>query len=138
MNFEDFIKIGQVKKSSPDKQLIKSIIELSKSDLLFLRKVKVDENSSRKIMGGYYDVLRSILEAIASKNGYKIYSHEAFTYFLRKIDEPIISDKFERFRKIRNGINYYGKSISPKEVSENILEIDRIISYLLGKHLEKI
>ena len=94
MNFDDFIKNGQVKKASPDKALIKSLVLTSKTDLSFLKNISINENSARKTMSNYYDVLRSILEAIASKHGYKIYSHEAFTYFLKKLSEPVISEKF--------------------------------------------
>ena len=69
-------------------------------------------------MSNYYDILRSILETIAILDRCKIYSHEAFTYFLKEKDENIIVNKFDRFRKIRNKINYYGKNISIEKTKE--------------------
>lgn len=137
MNFDDFIKNRQVKKASSDKALIKSLIDTAKNDLLFLKGIQINKISARKVMSNYYDVLRSILEALASKHGYKIYSHEAFTYFLKKINEPIIADKFERFRKIRNSINYYGKDLSLEEVEEYVPEITRIIKNIKNKYFER-
>ena len=89
-------------------------------------------------MANYYDVLRSIVEAISSLDGYKIYSHEAFTYFLKEKGEDLIAEKFDRFRKIRNGINYYGKNISIEEVKEHIPEIVKLINVLKKKYLENI
>src|SRR3989344_1056087 len=81
------------------------------------------------------DVLRSIVESMSIIEGYKIYSHEAFTYFLKEKGEEIISEKFDRFRKIRNKINYYGGNISAEEVKENIEEIKEIIKKLKTKYL---
>lgn len=137
MKFEDFIKEGNVRKASHDEALIKSLVKTAKIDLEFLDSLNVNEKSARKIMVGYYDVLRSILEAISSQNGYKIYSHEAFTFFLKKIGESVFSIKFDRFRRIRNSINYYGEYISIEETKENIKEIKEMISILTKKYLNK-
>lgn len=136
MKFDDFIKKGEVKKSQPDLQLSNSLIKMSEQDLKFLNSLKINENSARKIMVNYYDVLRSILEAISSLEGYKIYSHEAFTYFLKLKNENLIAEKFDRFRRMRNGINYYGKSISVEEVEENKIEISKTIEILKNKYLK--
>lgn len=138
MNFEDFIKKGLVKRTSKDIALIKSLIIFSEKDYEFLKKVKIDELSARNVMTGYYDILRSILEAISSLEGYKIYSHEAFTEFLKLKNEPIASQKFDRLRKIRNGIRYYGKSIKPEEVRENTSEIIELVKHLKAKYLNNL
>jgi len=100
MRFDDFIKKGEVRKASIDTSLIKSIIEFSKKDLLFLNTIKLNGYAAQKLMTNYYDVLRSILEAIALKKGFKIYNHEAFTYFLREQHEELIAVKFDSYKKI--------------------------------------
>jgi len=135
MKFADFIEKGIARKTSRDISLAKSLLQHSKEDLRFLNKLKVDESSVRKIMTNFYDVLRSILEAISVIKGYKIYSHEAYTYFLQEIGEELIAVKFDRFRKIRNSINYYGKDISIDETKENIFEIKEMIYVLIKKYL---
>lgn len=89
-------------------------------------------------MSNYYDVLRSILEAISTLDGYKIYSHEAYTYFLKEKGESLIADKFDRFRIIRNKINYYGKPITVEEVKENVSVITRLIDELKRKYLHEL
>jgi len=137
MNFGDFIKKGQVRKCSKDELLVKSILNTVKNDLKFLKSLKIDKYSARKIMSNYYDVLRSLLEAIAILDEYKIYSHEAFTYFLKEKKEDLISEKFDRFRKIRNKINYYGEDITVEEVKVYVVEITNLIEILKEKYLEK-
>ena len=138
MKFEDFIGKGQVRKASKDVSLAKSLVKTAYSDLKFLNAIPLNENSARKVMGNYYDVLRSIMEAIAVLSGYKVYSHEAFAYFLKEKGEVVIAEKFDRFRKIRNKINYYGKGISIEEAKENSDEIKKIINVLKLKYLEGI
>ena len=135
MEFKDFIKENKVKKMSLDKNLAKALLKTSINDLRFLDKLKINETSSRKLMSNYYDILRSILESIAAREGYKIYSHEAFTYYLNEKNEKVLSLKFDRFRKIRNSINYYGKDISIEQTKENITEIKNMIKYLIKKYL---
>jgi hypothetical protein len=138
MRFEDFIKEGTVRTSFKNKNLAESLVKNAKRDLKFLNNLKINENSSRKIMTNYYDVLRSILEAISAIDGYKIYSHEAFTYFLKKKGEETLSIKFDRLRKIRNSINYYGKDVLIEETKENADEIKNMIKYLIDKYLKDI
>lgn len=133
MKFEDFVRQGMVKRKKVDRNLIKSIVETSESDLVFLERNKIDVVSARKMVAGYYDVLRELLEAFAALKGYRIYSHEAFVYFLGENGENAVSEKFDRFRLIRNRINYYGKSVSCDEAEEYCLEIKKMIDYFMRK-----
>ena len=89
-------------------------------------------------MSNYYDILRSVLEAISSIDGFKIYSHEAFTFFLKDKNELNVANKFDRYRQIRNKINYYGKEISIEETKENTQDIEKIIEYLIGKYMGEV
>lgn len=68
--------------------------------------------------------------------GYKIYSHEAFTPFIEDIlKDKILSIKFDRLRKIRNGLNYYGKSIELKEAEEIIKDLKKLIAQIKHNYL---
>ena len=137
MKFEDFIKEGKVRKATPDRLMANSIIKNTLEDLKFLEMTKITELSKRKIVSNYYDSLRSLLEAISLLNGYKIYSHEAFTYFLKEIlNQDALPLKFDRFRKIRNGLNYYGKSIQLSEAIEIIEELKTTINEIIKKFIK--
>jgi|SRR3989344_4759539 len=138
MKLQEFIEKGMVRKSTKDISLAKSLILTANIDLMFLKNLEINDNSARKIMTNYYDVLRSLLEAISCLDGYKIYSHEAFFFLLKEKGENQIAQKFDRFRKIRNSINYYGKNISVEEVKENKEEIIKIIDTLKIKFLKEI
>jgi hypothetical protein len=136
MSFKDFIREGVARKTTKDNLLIKSLVKTSEEDLKFISKLELTEISARKIMSNYYDILRAILEALAILKGYKIYSHEAFTSFLEFIGEKNISEQFDRFRRIRNQINYYGKDISVEEVRENSEKIEILINKIKNKYFK--
>jgi hypothetical protein len=86
-------------------------------------------------MTNHFDILRTVLEAVSVKRGYKIYEHEAFTYLLKEIGEGQISIRFDRYRKIRNRVNYYGEEVPIEKAREFINDIKKIIDYLLDKYL---
>jgi hypothetical protein len=138
MIFEDFIRSKKARASSKNPDLAKSLLRGSIKDLKFLEGLEINENSSRKVMVSYYETLRSILEAVASIQGYKIYEHEAFTFYLKKIEEGVLSIKFDRLRKIRNSINYYGEDISIAETKEVKEEIKKMIENLIKKYLQEV
>ena len=138
MIFEDFIKNKKARASSKNIDLAKSLLKNSIKDLKFLETLEINDDSSRKIMVNYYEILRSILESITSLQGYKLYEHEAFTYYLKKINENTLSIKFDRLRKIRNSINYYGEDISIGEVREVKEDVKKIIKYLVKKYLSEV
>jgi hypothetical protein len=135
MKFNDFLKRNEVKRAEFDLGLFNSLVKTAEMDLIFLERLKIDEYSARKILSNYYDVLRSLLEAMALKEGYKVYSHEAFTFFLKEKGEEEIAFKFDRFRKKRNSINYFGESITIEEVEEYSEEIRKTIMELKEKYL---
>ena len=138
MKFQDFINEQKVRKGSPDVQLTRALVKMSDNHIHSIRELGVTEITSATIMVTYYEALREIVEAIAVIEGYKVYSHEAFAFFLKEKGEELISSKFDRFRKIRNNINYYGKSIDINSAKENKQEIEKIIKELKQKFLQDI
>ncbi len=130
MNFREFIKKGLVRKASPDPQLLQSLKKVIENDLKYLETVTVTELSARKLIGNYYDALRTILEAMALKEGYKVYAHEPFVAFLKEKGKEILAERFDRFRKLRNNLNYYGASITVDEAIQNKEEMLKVITAL--------
>jgi hypothetical protein len=119
--FERFLKEGKARRSEPDITLSASLMKTAEDDLQFLKTIAITDLSSRKTFSNYYDVARSLLEALSAIEGYKVYSHEAYTDYLHDLKGEIeLSEKFDRLRKIRNGVNYYGKPLGKVEAQELI------------------
>src|SRR3989338_1737754 len=134
MKFQDFIESGKVRKRNPDIQLAKTLAKMSGNNLAILRSMEIIDTNASFMMSAYYDALRQLLEAMAVEKGYKIYSHEAYTYFLKNVlNEDTASIKFDRFRKIRNKINYYGKPVDKETVKSCKGDVIKLVDYLKKK-----
>jgi len=131
MNFEESLNQGCAKNVLINSIRAKSLFESSKQAIETAKLIPLSENTAKTVLRESYEGLRQLCEAIGYLYGYKFLSHEVITYFLSDIlNEKTISNKFDRYRKLRNGINYYGNSIELETVSDALKEISRIVSEL--------
>jgi len=125
------------KNVNPDVEMIISLTKSSRNKLESESKLNMSNVTANSKLSLAYDSLRELLEALALKNGYKVYNHECYTAFLKEIiKENYKADEFDDIRKIRNAVNYYGKEISVEEANEIIAKIKKLrmgISSLLEK-----
>lgn len=123
------------KKAKPDTNLLMSLKKSSAKKLESESMLPLNDTTAASKISLAYDALREVLESLALKNGYKIYNHECYTAFLKEImAESAIADKYDKFRKIRNAINYYGKDITSGEAEpllEEMHELTGKINHLL-------
>ena len=85
MQFKDFIKNGKVRKGEPDTELAKALIKMSGMQLEATSSISITELSASPVFVGYYEALREICEAVCALKGFKVYSHEAFTIYLKEL-----------------------------------------------------
>jgi hypothetical protein len=129
MDWEECMKKRIVKKINIDEELINSLIQTSKNKSISGGLLDLNETTSCSIISLYYDSLRELLEALSVKNGYKIYNHEGYTYFLKEVlHKEKVSNAFDGIRKIRNGINYYGKQYPLSDSKIIIKDIKELIN----------
>lgn len=124
MDWKECLSGKLVKKKSFDKALIGSLIRESEKKLKTNEFIPLNEITASTKLCIVYDALREILEAVAVKKGYKIYNHECYVGFL---DEILLlkesSLNFDKFRKVRNSINYNARQIDIDDVKNLMLEI---------------
>ena len=124
-------------KTNINKELIKSLIETSDLKEKTVKRSVIDEISASSFVSLAYDSLREILEAICILNGYKVLSHVCLGELLKEINQEFDFNSFDRFRYIRNGINYYGTHIEPnqgKEIIKNIFEMKKALKTRFSSH----
>ena len=125
-----------VKEIKIDKSLIHSLIESSKKKIESNKRLMLDQITASTKVGIAYESIREVLESLAIKMGFKIYNHECFCSFLDEICKDRSSSiEFNRFRMIRNQINYYGKDISIEEAKSIIKEITLLRKKIINKYL---
>lgn len=105
-----------IKEVAKDEYLIKSLVKSSKRRFESSKRLKLDGVTASAKISLIYESIRELLEAFAIKKGFKVYNHECFCAFLNEVcKDRISSEEFDRFRKIRNQINYYGREIPIEE-----------------------
>ncbi len=138
MSFKESLIIGKVKRVITNKIRASSLFDSSIQAIETAKTIPLNTRTSKSILRELYEGLREYCEAIGYLNGYKFLDHESITYFLKEIlQENTLSIKFDRYRKLRNGINYYGESINIETVKESLIEIPKIIEGL-KKHSKRV
>ena len=121
-DFKDFIESGEVRVQRKNEILASALIKSSEKSETYIRKQKIDTESAEHIVAEIYDIIRELIEAKLSLEGYKSYSHEANILFLKKF--PIFEESeiifMDNLRKIRNGIKYCGKEASIEDANKTI------------------
>ena len=131
MTFQQSIREGYARIIPPDNIKAKSLLKSAQQAVSSAQKIPFETDTLKSILRELYEGLRQYCEALGYLQGYKFSSHEVITMFL----EEIIADKkialrFDRYRKIRNGINYYGDDVSVETVKEALKEIPQLIKQL--------
>jgi hypothetical protein len=132
VKFERYITEQKVKIGTPDPQRARALVQMSE-DLLRTAKTITTPNAS---LSTAYSALRQLLEAICLREGMRVYSHEAYVAYPEHIGEPSWAAQFDRFRKLRNGIEYYGTPVSAQTANEAIIEIAALCTHLKKKYLQ--
>ncbi len=131
MDWKECCNKQLVKDVKTDTNMIKSLVKSSDNKLESEKMLAMNETTAASKLSLAYDSLRELLEALALKNGYKIYNHECYTAFLKEIlKESNKGDEFDDIRKIRNAVNYYGKEISAKETQKIIDRIKTLRNFV--------
>lgn len=126
MDWKECVKKRIIKDVKEDNNLLKSSRKIAKikiesadilPDNLYIGKITL-----------LYDALRESLECIALEKGYKIYNHECYNAFIKEIlGMSKEGDLFDRLRRIRNGINYYGEMVLEENSKQIIADLKKLI-----------
>jgi len=131
MNLKSCSDKRLVKRVSGDNELIKSLSESSFSKYKAMKMIKLDDSTGPAKISLMYDSVREYMEAVVLSNGYKIYNHECYCAVFREaLNESLLADEFDEYRKLRNDINYYGRKISKDEAMKVIKNMKSFLEKL--------
>ena len=126
-NFEFFLKKEEVKKRSPDENLAYSTFKDGLERIEFARQL-LHKAKPKYVLENAYEAMREAADSVLYLRGFKSFSHEASIVYLIKegFNEKDILE-FDRFRRIHNGIKYYGKDCDLSDAEQAIKLADKII-----------
>ncbi|MFB6088235.1 MAG: hypothetical protein ABEK36_00470 [Candidatus Aenigmatarchaeota archaeon] len=136
--FENYLSTNKVKEGKPDPSKAKGLMEMAKNDSEKVKGEPIEKDSTSYVFKNAYDVIRSALTSFMALEGYNLYSHTAVLAYARDklgVKKPKIS-KLNKFRKLRNNIEYRAERATEKETRE-IMEFMEEIIRESGGRLEK-
>ncbi len=112
-NWEDCLG-ENVYKRKPDKQKAKSLLEITEIRKKDNQRRERTNQNTPLIIETYWEIIKQLLNALLSVNGYKSYSQECLVaYANRYLDLSKYQIKLlEELRKLRNDIDYRGKNLN--------------------------
>lgn len=129
MRLEESITAGLVKRIPPNKIRAKSLFVSAEQAIATVRQIPLNRQTCKTILRELYEGLREVCEGVGYCLGFKFRDHESIAFFLLEVlGERSISKKFDRYRRLRNGINYYGNELDLETVREALVEIPLIIA----------
>jgi len=135
MDLEECFRKGVIKRTKVNRELIKSLIEMSGIKETAVRTAGINEINISAYVSLAYDSLREALEAVCISRGYKVLSHVCIGELLGYILKGFPHKKFDRMRYIRNSINYYGTKVELRQGKQLIAKIFSMKKQLLTEHL---
>lgn len=129
----------KVFKIRPDKEKAKSLlqlVELRKKDL-----ENKQEEFVTLIVEGYYEIVKELITALMSIDGYKTVSHELLIGYVAALYKAISRAEItlmDQLRKTRNDIAYRGVQVPPEYLRRNKEAILAVINKLQSLVEEKL
>lgn len=120
--FREFVEEGKVRKGSLRHAEAHSLLEQSYERMEDLLSLPLTEKNASFRFEDAYESIREALQSFLALEGYKPYSHEAivsFAFERQLLPEPKIM-QIDRYREMRNDINYRGKKVSVEEAKEAV------------------
>src|SRR3989344_7835327 len=134
MTFQRMIEQRFASRIAVNKIRAKSLVIASKEAIQTAKEIPIKDEKLKSIIRELYEGLRQFCEAIGYTKGFKFNNHEVIADFLKdELKEPSLALKFDKYRRIRNGVNYYGDAIPVESVKEALNEIPTMIK-TLEKH----
>ena len=127
----------KVKRVMPSRSRASSMFTSSADAIATAKLIPLNTHTSKSILRELYEGLREYCEGIGYIHGLKFRNHESIGLFIKDfLEESALSGKFDRYRKLRNGINYLGNDVDMETVKWALLEIPQMITGLKKHTIE--
>lgn len=124
-SFNNYLKLGKVKRKTPDFEEAKALLEKSNNRLEYTEAKEINEKNSQFVLEDAYEAIRESAQALMSVKGFKPYSHEATISFIKEYYNSVFNEeelyKFDRFRQLRNDSVYKAIPILNEDAKASLL-----------------
>ena len=101
-----------------------SLMKSARNMMEFVINIELNDKNASILLKNAYESLLELLHALLYSKGYKVLNHVCVGYFIRdELKDAEAFYIFDKYRKIRNSIVYYGESVEREVAEEAIKEI---------------
>jgi len=130
-SFENYLKLGKVKRKTPDSEEAKALLNKSEDRLDYIKIKDINTKTARFVLEDSYEAVREAAQSLMSIKGFKPYSHEATISFIKDFyisafNEEYIHE-FDRFRQLRNDSVYKAVQIIEEDAKSSLLFAQKFI-----------
>ena len=137
MDLKECFRKGMIKKTSFSEGTIISLMHMSNVREQEISKSKITKTNASIYVSMAYDCLREVLEAVCISKGYKVLSHICIGELLKTLIQNFDYDQFDRYRWIRNSINYYGKMVDFEQGRELVTKMLKMKKEIIETELKQ-
>jgi len=124
-SFENYLKLGKVKKKTPDYEEAKALFRQSKERMQYAKLKDISKKTAKFVLQDSYEAAREAAQSLMSKHGFKPYSHEATISYIKRFHGDDFSEedifKFDHFRQLRNNSVYKAAKVMEDDAKSCIL-----------------
>ena len=136
-----WLKTRIIKYRQKDTEKIKSMINSAEINARVTKTIKINEDTATLIFREIYESIRQIGDAKWGLLGYELTNHEISLEALKEFDinDKVKLNSLDRFKKIRNDINYRGFRATISQAEEILYFWDKLgeeIIQILRKEID--
>lgn len=130
-SWDDCLDCNSALTVTPDKLRAKSLINTSKSRIVYLDSLELNETSANFLFEDYYNSVTELIHALVLINGFKVINHLCLGFYLRDImNNQKLFEEFDYLRIKRNSIVYYGKMMNYEVAKDAVNKSKQLIKEL--------
>lgn len=127
MDWKNCISEGIAVKVDINRERVRSLCNSAAATLKFVENVKLNDDNASILLKNMYDAILELLHAYILSKGYKVLNHLCVGYYLRdQLGNREYFYLFDKYRKIRNSITYYGANIETEVAEEGMTELRKL------------
>ena len=124
MGWNECISSRTAIKVSPNRERASSLLKSAKNMSNFVTSINIDESNAPILLKNFYESLLEVLHSLLYSKGYKVLDHVCVGFFIRdELRDAESFNIFDKYRKIRNSIVYYGESVEKEVAEDGIMEM---------------
>jgi len=131
-SFENYLKLGKIKRKTSDYEEAKALFEQSKERMEYTGLKDINQRTAKFVLQDSYEAAREAAQSLMSVHGFKPYSHEATISFIKKFYGSSFSEeeiyKFDHFRQLRNNSVYKAAKVMEEDAKSCILFARKFIN----------